>query len=130
MEPLKPPVETRGFKRKVVVSLYPEDPPWSELWEKFKEICRREGETVTEKLVEFISKYVEEKQRKYNPQTAITKFVEAPVMEAPRVTASREEFWRWVRTLPEAYLYRLEYTLDDFRFLTLEALERARRAVR
>jgi len=130
VEPLKPPVETRGFKRKVVVSLYPQDPPWSELWEEFKEVCRREGETVTEKLVELISKYVEEKRDKFNPQTKIDKFVEGPVMEAPRVSCSRGEFWRWVKTLPERELWRLEYRLDVFRDLTLLTIEECRKARR
>jgi len=130
MPVLREDVGGRGPKRPVVVSLYVRDPPWSERWGKLKEICRREGTTMSEVVLELVESYVRSKEEKYNPQTAITSFLEGPVMEPPKVTCSREEFWRWVRTLPESELWRLEYRLDVFRDLTLFTIEEGRKARR
>lgn len=44
------------------------------VWKDFKTICEREGESASEKILEFISRYVD-RHRHGNPQTMIKRWI-------------------------------------------------------
>jgi len=71
-------------KRAFTVQLYvPED--FGELWEEFKKICIREGESMSSKIYDFVRRYVEA-HKEGNPQLVLNRFFEVkqPV-DAPRI---------------------------------------------
>ena len=50
----------------------------AELWRKFKELCKREGESASEKLVEWFCKYYD-LHKHGNPQTLMQHYLEEEV---------------------------------------------------
>lgn len=84
-----------GKKRSNVVNIYI---PNSDLpiFEKFVEIIRREGRSLSEVFREFVKEYVK-RHESGNPQAKITRFVEIPDLPALPTVPSRYEVEDWLK---------------------------------
>jgi len=58
-------------------------PDWEETWKEFGEICRREGESVSHKILRLMEQYVAA-HRKGNPQLLLDRFLSNRVLVAGR----------------------------------------------